>query len=285
MFGYILADKPDMRIREYHTYRAYYCGLCRSIADYGQSARFLLNYDCAFLYLLHSSLTESAQTVQRKNCMAHPLRKETYILDAAADYAAAANVLLGAANLRDKQQDGQSLTSGMMLAPMKGACKKAKKQYPWLAETIQQQLQLLQQAEQRKETDLDLVADATAQLLAEILCGPEELPQKQILWELGYQLGRYVYLADAWEDMPEDRQKGRYNIFVQKFGDDLTVAEECARFNLYSAVNHAILAYDLLEIKRNKEILDNIMYRGIAQKTECLLKREKQQHRSNHGSL
>ena len=33
MFGYIVPEKPEMKIKEYELFRAYYCGVCRSIGS------------------------------------------------------------------------------------------------------------------------------------------------------------------------------------------------------------------------------------------------------------
>ena len=28
MFGYVTANEPELKVKEYHEYKAYYCGLC-----------------------------------------------------------------------------------------------------------------------------------------------------------------------------------------------------------------------------------------------------------------
>ena len=73
MFGYITADKPELRVKEYHQYRGYYCGLCQAMAEYGQGGRILLSYDCVFLYILFSALQETPLKMVRKNVL-HILR-------------------------------------------------------------------------------------------------------------------------------------------------------------------------------------------------------------------
>lgn len=284
MFGYITADKPELRVKEYHQYRGYYCGLCQAMAEYGQGGRILLSYDCVFLYILLSALQETPLKMVRKKCIAHPARKELMIFDAPAEYAAAVNVLLGAFNLRDKKQDRQQKGAGAALLVVRRAEKKARQKYPLLAESMQKNLQVLAQVEQAGETDIDRAAHPFAQLLGEIFSGlSSEEGQKKVLWELGYQLGRWIYLADAWEDRREDQKKGNYNVFLKKFAELEAQAAETAEFNLKSAVNAAVLAYDLLDVKRNQGILENIMYRGIPRKTEAILRGEKENRR--HGSL
>ncbi len=47
---------------------------------------------------------------------------------------------------------------------------------------------------------------------------------------------------------------------------------EEARFNLHYSLAQACKAYELLDIKRDKELLDNIMYLGLAKRTEDILK-------------
>lgn len=286
MFGYIMADKPELRVREYHQYRGYYCGLCRAIAEYGQGGRILLSYDCAFLYILFSALQETPLRAEHKRCIMHPVRKELTIFDAPAEYAAAVNVLLGASNLRDKKKDRQQKSAAAFLLAVRRAEKRAEQKYPLLAEMIQKNLQALNWAEQGQETDIDRAAHPFAQLLSEIFSGFKiEAGEKQevILRELGYQLGRWIYLADAWEDRLEDRKKNNYNVFLKKFAENEEQAAQAAEFNLKSAVNAAILAYDLLEVKRSRGILENIMYRGIPRKTEAILCGEKENRKN--GSL
>ena len=54
MFGYIMINKPELKIREFETYRSYYCGLCESLKRYGLLGRSMLTYDMTFLVMLLS---------------------------------------------------------------------------------------------------------------------------------------------------------------------------------------------------------------------------------------
>ena len=50
MFGYIRTDPAYLYGKDDILYRAFYCGLCKSIGkSCGQRARFALNYDLTFL--------------------------------------------------------------------------------------------------------------------------------------------------------------------------------------------------------------------------------------------
>nr|MCR4710859.1 DUF5685 family protein [Clostridia bacterium] len=59
MFGYTVALRDELKVKEWELYRGYYCGVCKSIGRrYGQLPRITLSYDAAFLAMLLSSLEE-----------------------------------------------------------------------------------------------------------------------------------------------------------------------------------------------------------------------------------
>ena len=33
MFGYVLVNKPELKIKDFEKYRSYYCGLCHSLGE------------------------------------------------------------------------------------------------------------------------------------------------------------------------------------------------------------------------------------------------------------
>lgn len=272
MFGYVVIDKPLMRIGDYNLFKSYYCGLCRELKKSGLPARLLLNYDCVFLYLLAVSLDDSEVMFKSGRCVASPFRKKAFALNAHAAYAAAVNVLLGVNSLKDKRADDKSLAAGAGALFTSRAYKKAKKKYPELAEGIEKSLKELAKLEAEGEKDIDAAAHVFAGLLGAVFSGlPED---KEVLYQFGYSLGRWIYLADAYEDFEKDQKKGSYNPFIKNF-ETAEQAFDSAEYNLLSSLRGAMLAYDLLSIKRNREILDNIMYDGLQKETRRVLERRK----------
>lgn len=50
MFGYVMVNKPELKIREMEEYRAYYCGLCRALKEIcGVKGQLSLSYDMTLL--------------------------------------------------------------------------------------------------------------------------------------------------------------------------------------------------------------------------------------------
>ena len=69
MFGYITVNMDEMKMKDYRTYRAFYCGICHDLKEYhGQVSRLTLTYDMTFLAILliyysFSSTTSTTSSV------------------------------------------------------------------------------------------------------------------------------------------------------------------------------------------------------------------------------
>ena len=65
-----------MKIRDYETYRSYYCGLCHTLLKrYGRKGQALLSYDLTFLNILLESLYEEPLTEKKERCIVHPAKR------------------------------------------------------------------------------------------------------------------------------------------------------------------------------------------------------------------
>ena len=54
MFGYVIINEPELKIKDYREYRGVYCGLCQTLKrKYGPFAQLCLNNDMTFMALLH----------------------------------------------------------------------------------------------------------------------------------------------------------------------------------------------------------------------------------------
>ena len=95
MFGYVTVNRDSLSPEDFARFRAYYCGLCRQLAEYGIKGRLLLNYDCTFLYLLSSALSQQAPRYEQMRCPVHPMHKIPQAFAEGREYAAAMNLLLG----------------------------------------------------------------------------------------------------------------------------------------------------------------------------------------------
>ena len=77
MYGYLRPYIPELKIQDYRIYRSYCCGVCSQLrADYGLTARLLLNHDMVLLALLADCLAGREGTTVCKACPRHWFKKQ-----------------------------------------------------------------------------------------------------------------------------------------------------------------------------------------------------------------
>jgi hypothetical protein len=287
MFGYVLPDKPELKIREYEIYRAYYCGVCKAIKKaHGNLPRLTLNYDITFLALLLSSLIDDDPDFKIKRCMLHPLRKRKMVgVSQVLEYAADMNVLLSYLNLKDKWQDDRAISALTGLAALKGRYQRLQEKYPEKSLKIIKRLEELAVLEQNKCDSIDEAAEPFARLMEEvILFGPvctEEKTATILRW-IGYNTGKWIYTIDAFDDLEQDIDKQSYNPFIHQYayqgenvGEFRERIRQDAEFNLVYTLNEIAKGFELLDFKRHKNIAGNIIYSGMLKKTDMIVGRGK----------
>ena len=270
MFGYVRIDKPELKVKEYEMYKAVYCSLCKTLGrSYGILSRFTLSYDFTFLAILNMSLKDGCTGFYQKRCAFNPLKKCNYCKETELlDMPAAAAMIMIYYKLIDNIADEKGLKKlgYFMLKPFFGrARKKAAKQYPEIEDIVADCIKAQTKLEKENCTELDVAANPTAKALSEIfmLCSDDEI-QKRVLNRLGYCIGRYIYLLDAACDLNDDIKKGSYNVLKNGIENDIKAyLKDRVEPQLYFCINEACKAFELLEIKKFKSILGNIIYLGL----------------------
>ena len=269
IFGYVVTNKQDLRFREFDEYSGYYCGLCQTLKKrYGLWGQLTLSYDMTFLVLLLTGLYEPVDNRQKKNCIAHPMKKQCCISNEYTEYVADMTVLLSYYKCQDDWADEKNLLKKLYGDILRGTSKKQRELYIKKEQIIADNLNRLSEAEKRKEEDLDVVAGCFGNILAELFAVKED-EWSDNLRKIGYYLGKYIYIMDAYDDLENDIKKGNYNPFIEKMCNTdhfdymvkeiLTImAAECAK------------EFEKLPIIENVDILRNILYSGIWTKYESV---------------
>jgi len=274
MFGYIRPLECELKVREQAEYRGVYCGLCKSIGRrYGQLERLTLSYDCAFLALTLFAIS-GASTFTPGNCGPRVYRGKRPIANASPvlDYAADVNVLLAWYKAADDAADEKSAKAAAARLALRRAYKKATKANPKLDEAIRGSMQKLHDLETDKTVSTDEPSNAFGTLLAEVILHAPMLPESErtaAQW-MYYNLGKWVYLMDAWDDRDKDEKSGSYNPFLLT-----NMSQEQAEFLLNITLNEAKKAYDLLTLKAPSGLMDNIMTLGLVHAQERVLAGER----------
>ncbi len=270
MFGYIKADKPEMKIKEFEIYKAVYCSLCKELGkSYGLLSRFTLSYDFTFLALLNMSLKDGCGGFERKRCAFNPLKKCNYCKDSNdLKMPSAAAMIMLYYKLKDNVADEKGIKKlgyYLLLPIFSGAHKKAKKSFPEIEEIVHSYITEQSQLEKSDCRQLDAVADPTAKALSKIfmLCSDEQ-NEKRILERMGYCMGRFIYILDAACDLEDDIKNGSYNVLKYECTKEKQqYIKERVVPQLYFCVNEAGKAFELLDVKKYKSILGNIIFLGL----------------------
>lgn len=283
MFGYILPEKPELKIKEYELFKAYYCGVCKSIAKrFGQFQRLTLNYDTTFLALLLSSLSAEKLRIKSERCIAHPINKRNIIKEnGIIDYAADMNIILAYYNLLDNWKDERSVLSASGMLLLKSGYNKAKKKYFEKCDIIEKRLGELSLLEKEKCSSMDRAAEPFAKLMEEILAFEpiyKNEKNEEVLRWIGYNIGKWIYTLDAYDDIESDIKKKAYNPLICQFNygnedikDFKAKIKEPVEFNLTHSLSQISKGYELLNMKNNSNLIENIIYMGMLRKTEKIL--------------
>lgn len=258
MFGYVQANLNMLTDEEKARYRRFYCGLCHTLGQrYNDLTRIGLTYDMTFLAVLLSSLYEPKEEEINSVCIVHPFRKHKYIKNRYIDYAADMTVALVYFKCEDDWNDDINIISKGYSTLLSNAYKKVKMNWPVQCDIIEKELKNLSDIEKTGELSPDAAANCFGRLMAGLFVYEEDI-WADYLRNLGYGLGRYIYLADATVDLEKDKRKCRYNPLSE-------MSESISDFTpmLKNLLGEASQYFEMLPLVQDENILKNIIYSGI----------------------
>lgn len=276
MFGYIIINKQELKFREFDCYQSYYCGLCQSLKErYGRKGQLTLSYDMTFVVMLLTSLYEISTEEGSCKCVAHPFETHPTRRNEFTDYAADMNVLLSYYKAMDDWSDEKKFSGGMTGFALRKKNNEISEKYPEKAEKIYRMLEQIHLYEKAGEKNLDLASGCFGEIMAEILAYRHD-EWEATLRRMGFFLGKFIYLMDAYEDMEKDEKSGNYNVFLyrKKEAESTAEFENSAHTVLNMMMAECSRAFELLPILENVEILRNILYSGVWCRYEMLQKKK-----------
>lgn len=285
MLGYVTTEKPELKLKEFELYSGYYCGVCKSISRrHGQIPRFVLSYDAAFLGMVMAGVNGDENQISREHCIIHPISEKTIVRNEGIDYAADVMLILAWFNLLDDARDEGKLYAKAATSMLRNKFRKLSKKYPDLVKEIDLRISELAVLEKDRCSNMDQVSETFAKIMQAVFTGDgrqrtEEANRK--LSDLGYHMGKWIYLMDAWDDVIEDIANKVYNPLIYRhdyreeegyegFRDRIRGNVE---FNLFMYLDQMGRAADVLETGENSSIIDNIVHMGLLRQTEKILRR------------
>lgn len=286
MFGYINVNREKLEPADRGMYQSYYCGLCQKLKEnYGRKGQMLLNYDMTFLIVLLTGLYELEDHKTEFICAMHPSKKQTARINEATDYAAAMNILLCSKNFEDDWNDNHSYTKKALSQMFKKDYDRISKEYPRQSQALNQYLKRLEAAEKDRERNVDAVAGLTGEMLGEIFAWKEGDIWAEELRCMGFYMGKFIYLMDAYEDLGKDMKNKCYNVFHLMPMETEQDFEIFSRLLLTSMMAECAKSFERLPILLHAEICRNILYSGVWTKYEYLrLKKQAKEEKKNRSA-
>lgn len=276
MFGYINVNGKELSEENKDIYQSYYCGLCHKLKEFcGAKGQVLLNYDMTFLVVLLTGLYEPQTDSKEFTCVLHPVKKRKAMVNEIETYAAAMNVLLAYYNLVDDWKDEKNYTKKTVAAMFRNAYERVDQLYPRQTKAVEDYIVKLGEYEEQKEKNIDLVAGLTGEMLGEIFAWKEDEWYDE-LKTLGFYMGKFIYLMDAYEDREKDEKKDSYNPLRYLETGDEKEYETLCRLMMTSMISECAKSFERLPVLLHADILRNILYSGVWSKYEYIqLKKKK----------
>lgn len=275
MLGNITVKREELKIKDFDRYQGFYCGVCNDLKkNCGELSRLTLTYDMTFLAILLTSLYEPETSSEYIRCAFHPGAKKLCCRNTYTAYAADMSLIMVYHNLLDDWRDEKKQKSLLESRLLLRAYKKAGAKYPAQLKSLKTYLKRLHKAEEEAKADLDLASGLTGDFFRSVFVyDPEDIWSRD-LGTIGFYLGKYIYLLDAYEDLDADKKSGNYNPLISVSSRDDFDAYVKDILTMMAA--QAAAAFERLPIVENAEILRNILYAGIWNKyIEIKNKREK----------
>ncbi|MCD7862053.1 MAG: DUF5685 family protein [Lachnospiraceae bacterium] len=278
MFGYVIVNKAEMKYKEFDVYHSYYCGLCHALKKYyGRTGQISLSYDMTFVLMLLTSLYEPEETTEYRRCLPHPVGKHAAVTSEVTEYVADMNILLTYLKAQDDWKDEKKVTALTLEKFLGRGERRINDKYRKKVDTIFKLMRQIAAEEKNGQTDIDTMAGLFGSVMAEIVAMKDD-EWEEILRRLGYYLGKFIYLMDAYEDIEEDIKKNNYNPLKDRYQNP--EFEDDMHTILTMMIAECCKAFEQLPIIEHVDILRNILYSGVWCRYQIV--REKREKEKEH---
>jgi hypothetical protein len=277
MFGFITANQKELSAAERTRYAGSYCGLCRELGlKAGQLGRSCLSYDMTFLSMLLSSLYSLPETTGSSVCIPRPFIPHSWYTTESVPYVSDMNLIFAYYQALDHWQDDRNAIALRKSRVLGKYIPAIKEKWPRQYGAIHDGLKRLAEIEGSNELKTDIPANCFGNILGEVFVWREDA-YSPALRVMGAALGRFIYLADACNDLKADIKKERYNPLIARTEQDFTPI-------LTMIMGECTAAFDTLPVNADSAILRNVLYSGVWQKYRRSPKNRVKQGESERGS-
>ncbi|HIY01266.1 MAG TPA: hypothetical protein IAA26_05410 [Candidatus Blautia faecipullorum] len=260
MWGYVIADKMNMLIKDYYTYHNVYCSLCDAIGKrYGLFFRSMLSYDIAFLVICLDSI-EQEEERREFRCPVNPFKKRvSSFSQRSLNYGAFINYYLVLKKLEDDIRDDNSKIKRIIYYVLKKN-RKYQKDYLVYHEKLEKYEAYLRKLVKLEDesTGFDDLTNTFGNYFAGLFVAYLDIFEigdsafYNSFFLFAFNLGKWIYLMDAYEDFHKDIRRNKYNLISDMIKRDDSTNK--------IAVHKKIQGINGMLIYNMRKELDNIVF-------------------------
>lgn len=273
MFGYIITNPQTLPEDRQRRFRSFYCGLCRVLNQrYGKIGQATLSYDMTFMALFLNALYEPAETKGNERCFLHPFKQHEFAVSEVFSYVADMNIALAYHKCLDNWKDDRNIPSAAEAKLLKRAYCHVESLYPEKCKAIEDWLDEIHKIEFNRIEQIDPPVNATGKMMGELFVWDCNDIWADSLRIIGDGLGKFIYLMDAYDDLPGDIRHNTFNpLKAYKDNEDF---EEMCKSALMMMVADCTQEFEKLPILLDADIIRNVLYSGIWSKYALIQKKK-----------
>jgi len=261
---------PELTIRDYNTYLWYSRGVRLQLyLTYGLYSCRVLRHNGVLAALLADSLAGRTATCKKTRIPGTlrwlPLMCQTKGIRLAAQM----EILMGWHDLQDRRFDEMRFSKRIRRVLdrvlLRHAYLQAVQENPSMERLfVQERAQAIAEMNMNT-TNYGAVAEPMSNIYGALYSAlaTEDPGQKKSMRYIGTCIGRAFYVMDKAERFDIDVRTKHYNVFIANGIKTQEAAIENARRQALAAANDLVRVYNMLDIKLNQSLLDNIMLLGL----------------------
>lgn len=285
MFGYIRPYENELRVRNLKLYRCIYCGLCKSAAKHcGIFSRFFLSYDYTLFAAVRMIFEKTPYTFAKKRCGFHLFAKKDIVADN--DVLALSSAIFSIMTyykIKDNIKDEGFLKSlgARLILPIAAHMRKkaVKNGYADTEAIISDCMEKISELEQNANTSPLEMSEAFGDMMGYLLKLGLSEEDKDNAYTVGFETGKFIYNADAIDDLEKDESSGSFNPYLAEYGNASSAVENAKkqRISLIRGTDSAadIISTRMKDLDKNGkelcEIVQNIFYLGCPAVMDSIL--------------
>ena len=179
------------------------------------------------------------------------------------------NLILAYYKLIDDWKDEKAYTKKAFAKMLDKDYSRVMEKYPRQVKAVETYIRRTEEVEKNQETNLDAVAGLTGEMLGEVFCWRED-EWRDELRTLGFYMGKFIYIMDAYEDYDADLSRNEYNPLTYAMKESEGDMDTLCRLLLTSMMSECAKSFERLPILLHADILRNVLYSGVWSKYEYL---------------